>query len=95
MVKEGGAQPMVDPELLEILVCPENKTPVRLADEALVARLNAAIDAGALKTRAGGVIEGRIDGALVREDGAYAYLIRDDIPIMLIDEAAPLDQLEN
>lgn len=85
---------MVDPELLDILVCPENKTPVRLADEALVARLNREIEAGALKNRAGATVQDRIDGALVREDGRYAYLIRDDIPIMLIDEAVALEQTE-
>jgi uncharacterized protein YbaR (Trm112 family) len=84
---------MVDPELLKILVCPENKTPVTLADEALVAKVNAAIAAGTLKNRAGDVIKERIDGGLVREDGAYVYAIRDDIPIMLIDEAIALSQL--
>ncbi len=86
---------MVDPELLEILVCPENKTPVRLADEALVARMNKDIEAGRLKNRAGETVSLRIDGALVREDGRYAYLIRDDIPIMLVNEAVPLEGTEN
>lgn len=84
---------MVDPELLKILVCPEDKTPVALADEALVAKINAAIQAGSLKNRGGEPVQARIDGGLVREDKAYLYPIRDDIPIMLIDEAIPLDQL--
>jgi uncharacterized protein YbaR (Trm112 family) len=84
---------MVDPELLKILVCPENKTPVTLADEALLAKVNGAIDAGTLKNRGGEAVEAKIDGGLVREDGAYLYIIRDDIPIMIIDEAVPLDQL--
>jgi len=85
---------MVHPELLKILVCPENKTPVTLADDALLAKANAAIEARNLKNRAGSVVEGKIDGGLVREDGVYMYPIRDDIPIMLIDEAIPLDQLK-
>ncbi|HPO17188.1 MAG TPA: Trm112 family protein [Candidatus Hydrogenedentes bacterium] len=84
---------MVDPELLNILVCPENKTPVVLADDALMAKLNAAIEAGTLKNRAGEKVDEKADGGLVREDKKYLYLIRDDIPIMLIDEAIPLDQL--
>jgi len=84
---------MVDPELLKILVCPENKTPVTPADDALVAKINAAIGAGSLKNRAGDVIKERIDSGLIREDGAYVYAIRDDIPIMLIDEAIPLSQI--
>ncbi len=81
---------MVDPELLKILVCPENKTPVALADDALIATLNAAIEQGTLKNRAGEKVEEKIDGGLVREDKVYLYPIRDDIPIMLIDEAIPL-----
>ncbi len=84
---------MVDPELLDILVCPENKTKVTLAEEALVDKANAAIEAGTLKNRAGDTIEEKIDAGLVREDKAYMYPIRDDIPIMLIDEAIPLEQL--
>ena len=36
----------------------------------------------------------KIDAALVRGDGALAYVVRDDIPVMLVDEAVPLDQLE-
>lgn len=84
---------MVDPELLEILVCPENKTPVALADDALVAKINAAIEAGTLKNRGGELVDAKVDGGLVREDQAYVYPIRDDIPIMLIDEAIALENL--
>jgi len=84
---------MVHPELLEILACPEDKTPVTLADDEVVKKANAAIEARTLKNREGTVVEGKIDGALVREDGAYMYPIRDDIPIMLIDEGIPMDQL--
>ena len=84
---------MVHPELLEILACPEDKTPVTLADDEVVKKANAAIETRTLKNRAGTVVEGKIDGGLVREDGAYMYPIRDDIPIMLIDEGIPMDQL--
>jgi len=84
---------MVDPELLAILVCPENKMPVALAGEELMAKVNAAIEAGTLKNRAGTAIEDKTEAGLVREDGEYLYLIRDDIPIMLIDESVPLKQL--
>jgi uncharacterized protein YbaR (Trm112 family) len=85
---------MVDPELLEILVCPENHTPVTLADDGLIGKLNTAIEGGSLKNRAGNAVETAIDGGLIREDGQYLYPIRDDIPIMLIDEAIPLDQVK-
>ena len=81
---------MIDAQLLEILACPEDKTPVHLAGDALVKDVNAAIAAGTMQNRAGGVVTEPIDGGLVREDGAWLYPIRDDIPVMLIDEALPL-----
>lgn len=84
---------MVDPELLEILVCPETKQALRLAEDTLVQRVNAAVQAGTLRNRAGEPVSERIDEGLVREDGRYLYAVRDGIPIMLIDEAIPLDTL--
>jgi len=84
---------MVDPELLKILVCPENKTPVTEAEQAVIDKANAAIEGGSLKNRGGEAVDAKIDGGLIREDQVYMYPIRDDIPIMLIDEAIPLDQL--
>jgi uncharacterized protein YbaR (Trm112 family) len=82
---------MVDPELLAILVCPEDKTPVTLADAETLAALNARIAAGTVKTRGGQPVTEPVTEGLVRQDGKYLYPVRDDIPVMLIDEALPLD----
>lgn len=76
-------------ELLDILVCPETKQPLRLADEALIARLNRAISAGSLENRAGVTVGAPLESGLLRQDGEVLYPIRDDIPIMLLDEAIP------
>jgi hypothetical protein len=54
----------VDPALLEILVCPVTKGPLRYD---------------------------RARGELVSDGARLAYPIRDGIPIMLPDEARPLD----
>ena len=81
---------MINQELLAILACPETKEPVALAEEELIAELNSRIARGEVKNRAGKTIEGKIDGGLVRADGAYLYPIQDEIPILLIDEAIPL-----
>jgi uncharacterized protein len=82
---------MIDKDFLEILACPEDKSPVKMADQALVDTLNQRIEAGELKNRGGEPVENKMDGGLVREDGAYLYRIEDGIPIMLIDEAIALE----
>jgi uncharacterized protein YbaR (Trm112 family) len=84
---------MLDPELLAILVCPETREPVHLADAALLDRINQAVSAGELRTRSGELLKDQIQAGLVREDGLVLYPVKDDIPVMLIDEAIPLEGL--
>ncbi len=81
---------MIDQALLDILACPETKEEVRLAPEAVVDTVNGMIKAGTLVNRGGEKVTETIDGGLVRADGKYLYPIREEIPIMLIDEAIPL-----
>jgi uncharacterized protein YbaR (Trm112 family) len=85
---------MIDDKLLPLLVCPENHAPLRPADEQLLARLNRAIAAGRIKNRSGKPVEQPLVAGLVRADNALFYPIIDDIPVLLIDEALPLEQLE-
>ncbi len=82
---------MIDQQLLKILVCPETHQPVRPADEALLASVNAAIESGSLVNRAGSPVSSPLEDALVREDGRVLYPVREDIPIMLIDECIDWD----
>jgi len=81
---------MVDPQLLEILACPEDKTALRLADQSTLEALNQRIRDGAVKNRGGEAVTEEVTEGLVRADGRYLYPVRDDIPIMLIEEAIPL-----
>jgi len=80
----------IDPELLEILVCPETHQPVKPADQTLLESVNARIKAGALKNHQGDAISKPIEEGLVREDGKCLYLVDDGIPNMLIDERVDL-----
>ena len=84
---------MIDEKLVEILVCPENRTALTPADVELVSKLNQAISAGKVKNRLGRTVQTQVKEGLVREDKLLLYPIVDDIPVMLIDEAIPLEQI--
>jgi len=57
----------VDPKLLELLICPLTKGPLRYD---------------------------RARNELVSEQAGLAYRIRDGIPIMLVDDARPIDEAD-
>ncbi len=83
---------MIDDVLLEILVCPESKQPVSMADASILDRVNTGIAAGTIRNRGGTSVGEQLKAALVREDGRVIYPVRDEIPVMLIDEAIELDE---
>ncbi len=80
----------VDPELLEILVCPETRQPVKMADADLIASLNAKVASGELRNRGGDPVKKPLEEGLVREDGKILYPVDDSIPVMLIEESIEL-----
>ena len=81
----------LDKDLLAILCCPDTKQDVSLADEALIAKLNEAVSRGQLKNKASKPVAEPLDGGLIRADRKMLYPIREDIPVMLIEEGIPLD----
>jgi uncharacterized protein YbaR (Trm112 family) len=81
----------VNPELLEILVCPETKQPVLEAGAEVLARLNEEIEAGRLRNRGGEAVTKPLAEGLVREDGKVLYPVDDGIPVMLIEESLLLE----
>jgi len=86
---------MIDPRLLAVLVCPETHMALRAADQALVARLNRLAAEGALRNRRGDVLAPPIEDGLLRQDGRLFFPIIDGIPVMLIDEAIPVESGQN
>ena len=92
--QSGTRRPVrVDKDLLAILCCPETKLDVSLADDALINKLNDAVSRGVLKNKAQKPVAELLDGGLVRSDRKILYPIREDIPVMLIEEGIPLDQV--
>ncbi|OLB55596.1 MAG: hypothetical protein AUH35_02235 [Nitrospirae bacterium 13_1_40CM_62_7] len=83
----------MDQELLAILCCPETKQDVVLANDALIARLNDRIAKRELKNKAGQPVSEKLDGGLIRADKKILYPIREDIPVMLIEEGIPIEGL--
>lgn len=84
----------LDPELLDLLVCPETREKLTPASTSLVEKLNGAVTAGELKNRAGNAIDRPLQGGLVRPDGKVVYPVWDDIPDLIIDDAIPLDGID-
>ncbi|MCH7684949.1 MAG: hypothetical protein IIB35_14730 [Gemmatimonadetes bacterium] len=83
----------MDRELLEILCCPKTKVPVEMLSEDKLKAVNDRIGRGDVKTVDGSKVDKPLDSGLITEDGKTIYRIDDDIPIMLIDEGIPADQI--
>ncbi|HLF18352.1 MAG TPA: hypothetical protein VI749_05595 [Candidatus Omnitrophota bacterium] len=84
---------MIDKTLLSILACPETKKDLELADKQTVAQVNDLIRQGKLLNRAKERVSKNIDGGLFRKgDRSCLYPIRDNIPILLIDELILLNE---
>jgi uncharacterized protein YbaR (Trm112 family) len=89
----AGKKVNLDKDLLAILCCPETKQALVLADDLVVQKVNGAIERGALKNKAQKPVTEKVDGGLIRSDNKILYPVREDIPVMLIDEGIPLDQI--
>jgi uncharacterized protein YbaR (Trm112 family) len=75
----------MDPELLSLLVDPEDHGPLERATEAALEELRAAIAEGRARRRNGAPI-GAFEGAFLARGRSVAYLIEDGVPNFVIDE---------
>ena len=83
----------VDKKLLEILVCPTTKVPVKRLARDRLAILNRCIEAGEVRHADGSMVTAPLDEALITDDGRTVYPVDDDIPIMLEDQAIAANQV--
>ena len=83
----------VDKHLLEILVCPVTKTPVKLLAKDKLAILNREVDKGAVTYADGSPVDGQLEEALITEDGRMLYRVSDGIPVMLEEQGIFANQV--
>ena len=85
---------MINEELLNIIVCPETKQDLVIAESNIVEKINTLIENGELLNRSKQKVTEKIDGGLIqKDDRKYLYPIRDEIPILLIDESISLENI--
>lgn len=82
---------MIDPELLKLLCCPETHQPLLPAESGLLQQLNQRIAAGHVRNRAGATLSETLVEGLVRKDGMVLYPVRNDIPVMLVEEGIAIE----
>lgn len=83
----------LDKDLLAILCCPETKQAVTIADAALIQQLNEAIKARRLQNIGKQTVTELMEAGLLRADAKILYPIRENIPVMLIEEGIPIGQV--
>ncbi len=84
----------VDKRLLEILVCPVTKVPVKALPKDRLERLNQGVSAGTVRYVSGELVDAPLDEALITEDGKTIYRVNSGIPVMLEEQGIATSQLE-
>ena len=84
----------VDPELVEILICPDTKENVDLAPAEVIKKINLAIKEKQVRNLDDQPVEEALQDGLIRDDGEIIYPVRDCIPVMLIGEGIPMKQFD-
>lgn len=84
----------MDRTLLDILCCPVTRTSLEMLSERELAVLNERIAAQRVRNREDVLVGEPVTEALVTRTGKLVYPIRDGVPVLLEEQAMPLQQLE-
>ena len=83
----------VDDRLLEILVCPVSRVPMRRLPKDKLAILNRHRERNGLVYADGTSVDESLTEALVTTDGKTVYAVRKGIPVMLEEQGIPAHQV--
>ncbi len=86
---------MISKDLLEMLVCPESHQPLAIAQAELLEQINRGVENGHVKNVGGTKMVKPFESGLLRADGKVFYPVVDEIPVLLVDEAILLEQLDD
>ena len=84
---------MISNELLSILKCPVTGSPLQLAEDQLVSKVNSAIDEERARDRLEQKVQGQVEGGLTTDEQTWMYPIRDGIPTLVLEEAIDLNSI--
>ncbi|MBU6403315.1 MAG: Trm112 family protein [Metallibacterium scheffleri] len=85
----------MDSRLLDILVCPLSKMPLRPLKRAELDALNHAIAAGQVRSVTDMPVDAALREGLITRDGKIIYRVDDGIPVLLGDEGIGTVQLND
>ena len=83
----------IDKALLEILVCPATRVPVKPLSKDKLAILNRHREQNGLLHADGTPLNEPLEEALVTTDGRTVYPVRSGIPVMLVDQGIAARQI--
>jgi len=83
----------MDRKLLDLLVCPSTRQPLRLLDKAELAALNQAIAEGGVKRHDGSAQADTLAAALITRDRKTIYQVDDGIPVLLAEQSIASGQV--
>jgi len=83
----------VDDRLLEILVCPVSRVPMRRLPKDKLAILNRHRERHGLVYADGTSVDESLTEALVTTDGKTVYAVQEGIPVMLQEQGIPAHQV--